>query len=180
MKRRFLTAAAVLVLVTVPLFATTAVEMSDQSLAQESQQILIGECTDLRSEWVDRVLVTRATIRVSEWLKGSGPAEVVVTLPGGADANRAVPVAMSYPGAPELRVGENAFLFLVTDDAYGSIINGFSQGKYSIVEYEGEQLISRDLTNIRLSSGPGVVRGGTTTRKKLNDFKAEVRGYLGN
>ena len=178
--RRFLPAAAVLMLLSVPLFATTAVEMSDQSLAQNSEQILIGECTDLRSEWVDRVLVTRATIRVSEWLKGSGPAEVVVTLPGGSDSNRAVPVAMNFPGAPELRVGEKTFLFLVQDGVYGSIINGFSQGKYSIVEHQGEQLISRDLTNIQLSSGTGVVRGGTTTRKKLSDFKTEVRGYLGN
>lgn len=180
MRFRFHTAAAALLLFTIPLFATTAIELSDQSLAQTAEWIVIGECVGLQSEWVDRVLVTRATIRVAEWVKGSGPEDLVVTLPGGVDLEARIPVGMNYPGAPELRVGENAFLFLVPDDVYGSIIAGFSQGKYSIIDDAGEKLVSRDLTTLRLSTGTGVVRGGTASKKKLTEFKAEVLGYLGN
>jgi len=180
MKLKFFTAIAVFTLLTFSIFGTTAIELSDQALATGSDLILIGECTNLKSEWVDRVLVTRATLQVSEWIKGDGPAEIVVTLPGGIDINRTVPVGMNYPGAPELRVGEDAFLFLARDDVFGSVITGFSQGKFSIIDDAGEKLVSRDLTTLTLSTGTGVVRGGTASKKKLTEFKAEIRGFVGN
>jgi hypothetical protein len=179
MKVKLFTVAAALLMLCVPLLGTTAVELSDQALAVGADVIVIGECVGVQSEWVDRVLVTRATVRVSEALKGSPEAEIVVTLPGGADANRKFPVAMTYAGAPQLRVGEQTFLFLNSDETYGAIVSGFSQGKFSIIDDGGEQLVTRDLTRLTLSTGTGVVRGGTASKKKLSEFKNEVRGYLG-
>jgi hypothetical protein len=168
-----------LVLLLVPsAAATTAVEMNSAALTSSAETILIGVCTDIQTEWVGRVLVTRATVSVSEYLKGSGAETMVVTLPGGSDANRRIPVAMNFPGAPELRIGEKTFLFLVGDEVYGPTIAGFSQGKFSINrDLNGEELVSRDLTQIRLATGTGVVRG-TASKKKLSEFKAEIQSLI--
>ena len=160
------------------LSATTAVQLSDKALVEQSNQILIGRCTNLQSRWEGRVLVTDATVEVEEWFKGEGQASITVTLPGGTDANRKVPVGMTYAGAPTLQVGEEAFLFLVGDAVYGRVIAGFSQGKFSIIEDRGEKLVSRDLTTIRLTTGTGAVRGGTASRKPLTEFKKEIRELL--
>src|SRR5436305_9828631 len=54
----------------VPAWATTAVERTETDLIQESAIIVTGHCTHLQSEWLDRTLVTIATISVSEVLKG--------------------------------------------------------------------------------------------------------------
>ena len=77
--------------------ATTAVERTEADLIQESALIVTGHCTHQQSQWAGNTLVTLATIQVSEVLKGERVSTVTVTLPGGVDANRRIPVAMSLP-----------------------------------------------------------------------------------
>ena len=92
------------------------------------------------------------------------------------------PIAMTYPGAPQMTPGENVFLFLTaSDEVPGSYtVAGFSQGKFSIVtEEDGEQLVSRDLRQTSLKSNNGVHRGSNHTIP-LSKLKDEVRGYLRN
>ena len=91
--------------------ATTAVERTEDNLIQDSTLIVAGHCTHLQSQWAGRTLVTLATIQVSEVLKGGAATTVTVTLPGGVDANRRIPVAMGYAGAPEILQQENVVLF---------------------------------------------------------------------
>ena len=106
-----------------------------------------------------------------------------VALPGGVDANRKIPIAMTYPGAPQIQPGENVFLFLTasTDVVPGSYtVAGFSQGKFSIVtDEDGVQVVSRDLTKTALKDNNGVRRGSNNTIP-LENLKNEVRGYLKN
>lgn len=167
-----------LVLLALPAAATTAVEMSTRDLATESDVIVIGNVTAIASRWADeRNLVTDVTIAVSEVLKGEVGETITVTLPGGSDSNRRFPIAMSYPAAPQLHDGENAFLFLVAQDE-GLSIAGWSQGKYSIVSDDAEQYVSRDLTQLRLSTGAGVVKGGTASRVSLKAFRRDVEAAL--
>lgn len=161
---------------------TLAVALSLEEMANQSDVIAIGSCVDTRSVWVDRSLVTLATVSVSETLKGTESASLTVVLPGGADANRKFPVAMSYPGAPRLTPGEDVFLFLNADTDFGNgyVVAGFSQGKFSIVKDEnGEPMVSRDLTKMSLQGNNGVRRGGTNATP-LSSFKAQVKGYLKN
>ncbi len=115
-----------------------------------------------------------------------GAAETIIdatdrlVLPGGIDSNRKFPIAMTYAGAPQMRIGEDVFLFLVRDPdvASGLTVMGFSQGKYSIVADEtGAPAVSRDLTQITLQSPAGTQRG-TATRVNLEVFKREIRAYL--
>src|SRR5947199_10408967 len=114
-----------------PAMATTAVERSETDLIQESAIIVTGHCIHLQSQWLDRDLVTIATISISEALKGQAGTAVTVVLPGGIDTHRRVPIAMTSPSAPQISHQEDVLLFLTPADraAYGYTIVGFSQGK---------------------------------------------------
>jgi len=157
-----------------------AVALSVADMVNQSDVIAIGSCVDTKSVWVDRSLVTLATISVSENLKGADASTITVALPGGVDANRKIPVAMTYPGAPQIQPGESVFLFLTSEsEVPGSYtVAGFSQGKFSIVTDEnGQQLVSRDLTKTSLQGNNGV-RRGQTNLLPLATFKDQVKGYL--
>ena len=159
---------------------TLALALSLEDMVNQSDVIAIGNCLDTRSVWVDNNLVTLATVAVSESLKGTPGETVTVVLPGGVDANRKIPIAMTYPGAPKLTPGENAFLFLTADSEVGGGYNiaGFAQGKFSIVNDEdGEPMVSRDLTRMSLQGNNGVRRGGSNMTP-LKSMKDQVKGYL--
>jgi hypothetical protein len=161
-------------------FATTARKMSNRDLAEQSEVILIGRAVDARSAWEGRTLVTVVTVTVSERLKGDAGGTISVALPGGIDANRRIPVGMTYAGAPTIKPGEDVFLFLARDESISSVyvVMGFSQGKFSIVqEPNGRSVVTRDLTQIQLQGGTGVVRGAVSYIA-LVDFRDEILTYL--
>jgi len=156
-----------------------ATALSLEDMVNQSDAIVIGNCVETKSVWVDRSLVTLATVSVSESLKG-GASTLTVALPGGVDANRKIPIAMTYPGAPQMTPGEDVFLFLTSDgDVAGSYtVAGFSQGKFSIVtDEDGQQLVSRDLRKTELQGNNGV-RRGQNSLTSLATLKAEVKGLL--
>ena len=71
-------------------------------------------------------------------LKGEHAATATVAIPGGVDANRRIPIAMTFPGAPRIAPSEEVFLFLTHagDEIAGSYgVTGFAQGKFSIVAW---------------------------------------------
>lgn len=159
---------------------TLAVALSLEDMVAQSDVIAIGNCVETKSVWVDGTLVTLATVAIGETLKGGESGTITVVLPGGADANRKIPVAVSYPGAPRLTPGENTFLFLTSDPDFGGgyTVSGFAQGKFSIVNDEdGQPVVSRDLTRMTLQGNNGVRRGDSNVTP-LASFKQKVRGYV--
>jgi len=159
-----------------------AVALSVQDMVNQSDLIAIGNCVETKSVWIDRSLVTLATVSVTESLKGNESSSITVALPGGVDVNRKIPIAMTYPGAPQMTPGENVFLFLTSSDEVpgGYTVSGFSQGKFSIITDEnGEQMVSRDLPKTSFKSDNGIHRGSNNT-VPLSRLKDEVRGYLKN
>jgi hypothetical protein len=159
---------------------TLAVALSVQDMVNQSDVIAIGNVVDTRSVWVDRTLVTLVTFSISESLKGSETSTITVELPGGIDASRKL--AMTFPGAPSLTPGEDAFLFLTATGETGGSYNvaGFSQGKFSIItDEDGEQMVSRNLSKTALKSNNGIRRGGSDLIPLAN-LKEQVRGYLKN
>ena len=159
---------------------TLALALSLEDMVDQSDVIAIGNCVEAKSTWVDGTLVTLATVSVSETLKGAESGNLTVMLPGGIDANRQVPVAVSYPGAPRLTPGEDVFLFLNSDvdSGMGYTVAGFAQGKFSIVNDEdGEPVVSRDLTRLTLKSDNGARRGGANAIP-LAAFKERVKARL--
>lgn len=154
--------------------------LSMQEMTTGSSLIVTGKCLETRSQWIDRRLVTLATVSVTETIKGDSSGTVTVVLPGGIDSNRRIPIAMNYAGAPQIAPTEEVFLFLTIQDevAEGYAVMGFAQGKYSINEDDaGEKVVSRDLTQVRLQKGVGTVRGNVQV-VSLSEFKEKVKSYL--
>ncbi len=181
-RRSWLTWAAALAALAAatPAGATTAVALSNRAMAEGAEVIATGRCVDVRSVWEGRTLVTLATIALDDVLKGDVAGTVTVALPGGVDANRRFPVAMTYPGAPQIAVDEAVFLFLDRGNGASAALTvmGFSQGKFSIVDDgRGERAVSRNLSGLTLRSA-GVDRPAVVTRSPLDAFKDEIRGYL--
>lgn len=172
--------AALLLLAATPAAATTAVQMSDEDLVSSADLILVGQCTAVQSTWVGRDLVTLATIEVGESLKGSAGETVTVVLPGGVDDSGPVPVAVTWPGAPSLAPGEEAFLFLNQFPSVegGYAVSGFSQGMFAVIESpDGEPQVSRNLSAMSLR-GAGGDRPGEVRAERLESFLAHVRSLL--
>lgn len=163
-----------------PAFATTALRLSNDAMAASADVIAIGTAIDVQTVWEGRSLVTVVTLKVNESLKGDAGATLAVALPGGIDANRRVPVAMTYAGAPSIGIGEEVFLFLTRDDDVqsGLTVVGFAQGKFSIVtDSGGNRFVSRDLTTLMLDGGAGVT-AGTRSLASLSEFRAEIASYI--
>jgi hypothetical protein len=162
--------------------ATTVVAKTDREMTKESDMIVLGRCVKTRSEWVGKVLVTVATLDVTETLKGGSAKTIEVTLPGGIDTKRKVPVAMTYAGAPTLIPDEQVILFLNRDLALDNAmtISGFSQGKYNVAsDPKGNNIVTRNISDARLIGGQGIA-AGSRERRTLSEFKSEVQSYLNN
>jgi hypothetical protein len=176
MSRRLSVYLSVLVclLIAPSLHATTARALSREDMVRESELILVGRVVDTRSVWIDRDLVTLATIEVSEALKGASARRVTITLPGGVDAKRKFPVAMTWPGAPRLEVREEVVVFLDGSSA-GYTIAGFSQGKFSVsTDAKGNKKVSRDLRDLTLRGETGDYPGAHSM-DNLSSFKADIQ-----
>lgn len=174
-----------LLAVSTVVWATTAVERTEGEMIAEAAIIVTGNCTHVESRWLDRDLVTVATIEVTEALKGTPPTTISVVLPGGIDANRRIPIAMTYPAAPEIYLQENVLLFLTEEDrvADGYSIVGFSQGKFTVAEdSKGKKVGTQDLSRLTLvnRSGRSANGGGKTVsiealRQKIQQLEAAGR-----
>ena len=172
--------AALVTALAAPAFATTAVRLSNDAMAANADVIAIGTAIDIQTVWEGRTLVTVVTLKVNESLKGDAASTLSIALPGGIDATRRLPVAMTYAGAPTIGLGEEVFVFLTRDADIqsGLTVVGFAQGKFSIVsDASGNRFVSRDLTTLMLESGAGIT-AGTRSLASLNEFRAEIAAYV--
>jgi hypothetical protein len=169
------------VLALTPAWASTAVERTDTDLIQEASVIVTGHCTHLQSQWLDRTLVTIATISVSEVLKGQAGSEVTVVLPGGVDVHRRFPIAMSFPAAPQISQQENVLLFLTPEDRvpHGYAIVGFSQGKLTVANNaQGQAMASQNLSALNLQSHTGPIHRGRSRTLPLSELRQKIQQTL--
>jgi hypothetical protein len=154
--------------------------LSMREMAEGASLIVIGLCTGTQSRWVERRLITDATILVEETIKGDVAGTLKVELPGGVDANRRFPVAMTHPGAPQISIDEEVFLFLTPPDdlSKGYSVMGFAQGKFSIGQAgDGEKVVMREMIKGPVQKGAGAIRGNIQV-VPLSQFKAWVRNFL--
>ncbi len=168
---------AVAVLAATTLHATTLTPMSLRDMAVDADVIVHGTCVGLHPQRVGRSVVTMATIEVADTLKGNTTRKVTVALPGGVVPNNPVPVAIVYPGAPKLVVGEEAVLFFTRGQANDPAFQvvGFSQGKVDVLT---------DARGYKVVRAPAVDTVGPEGAAPaaysyyLEDFKDRVRGLV--
>ena len=93
-----------------PALATTARALGLEALAAASDLVVVGQVEAVTPRAVDggRRIMSLVRLRVTEGLRGEGPAEIEVVLPGG----RRGELAQQVPGVPTLRPGERVALFL--------------------------------------------------------------------
>jgi hypothetical protein len=162
-------------------WATTVVDKSHATMAQESALIVTGQCSRLASAWLGRELVTVATVRVDEQIKGQSRAEIQVIIPGGIDANRPIPLAVTVPGAPQILPGEQVLLFLANEDrvSNGYAIVGFSQGKFTVIDGpNGTKAATQDLTQLNLAGAKSTPRQGKANSFPLEQIRQEIQNAL--
>ena len=158
-----------------------AAYLTNQDLATQSDLIVIGRAVASRNEWVNdgRNLYTLVKVAVEETLKGEQGAITLVALPGGVDANRRFPIAMTYPGAPRIAPDEEVLLFLsrADDEISGATASPGSRRASS-------RSRGRPGTPWWAATAAGCVRPGATRRCgwgtgcTLSSFKQEISSYL--
>jgi hypothetical protein len=162
-----------------PAATSSATGLSMEQMTEDSALIVMGKCVGTRSEWVDRRLVTRATVSVTETIKGAAAGTVDVEMPGGIGNKGKFKLAMTYAGAPRMSPDEEVFLFLTQgegSDVYS--VTGFAQGKFSIAQTDtGEKVVTSDMTKAPVQKGPGLTRGNLQA-VSLSEFKERVKSYL--
>ncbi len=154
--------------------------MSMEQMAQGASAIVHGKCVATQSQWVERRLVTLATISVSESLKGDPGETLTVEVPGGVGNKGKFALAMTYAGAPQFSLDEEVFLFLNSpeDGSNSYSVMGFEQGKFSVGKaQDGEPVVMRDMNTTPVRKGMGMTRGNSQVIS-LSEFKALVRSYL--
>lgn len=152
--------------------ATTSGTADLAELAAQADLIVDAVATESASLWIDGTLLTRVHLEVYEVVKGKPTSTMTLLLPGGVDLDREIPIAVRWPGAPEVGIGERALLFLRRSsgerlkggDPYYSIV-GFSRGKLSIQDEGGDLLVV----------DPSNASGGART---LTSVEAEIRRTL--
>lgn len=126
--------------------ATTLQPLSSLDMAEKADQIVVGECHDVESRWLDGTLVTLVTVEVGEILKGDSVARLTLALPGGIDNRGEVPLAVTYAGAPIVVPGDEVLLFLgnVAGEASMFQVIGVSQGFFPVIRESGKTWVVQD------------------------------------
>jgi len=112
-----------------PAAASQVLAMDLAQLTQQSQRVVVGEVTSVRSAWDakhERIFTT-VEVRVQEAWKGAMPSGGVLTIvqPGGV----AEGIEMRVHGMPAFTVGERAVLFLRGGADQPVAVTGMGQGK---------------------------------------------------
>lgn len=132
-------------------FSTTMNSYTNEEIASQSDEIIIGECVKKQSKWVGGHIETTINIKVSEVLKGTRKAgdNLEITQAGGELKNP--PIGQYIPMMPHFYEGEKSLLFLSSKHPKkpkntkqtknpnsklqtSPYVVGMYQGKFTIVE----------------------------------------------
>lgn len=178
MKTRILLKTSILylfVIGAIPVSASTFVAMTEEELIRASDAVVQGRVIQLESRWDDqgRIIVTDATVQVSEYIIGDAPSQMVVQIPGGQVADFRV----EAHGFPQLAKGQEVILFVRVDtSSQVSRIVGHQQGHFEVVKrLDGVTLAVpqvEDGVSFLTPSGRPLSPPAST---ELNIFKGRIR-----
>jgi hypothetical protein len=174
---RFITIAAVALMLGLPIQATVLVGADLGELSREAVAIVRGRVAAVEGQWGEgrRSIETMVTLEVERYVKGSLGDTVAFRVPGG-ELGRFRHVVV---GAPEFTIGERVLVFLGARGPSIPYVLGFSQGVFRIA---GATDASDWVTSPAFFPSPAarLVRGDAARqRMPLADFEERVRALAG-
>jgi hypothetical protein len=117
------------------------VKMEIPELTTKAKQIVVGDVVDMKSVWDEgrQTIFTYVSVRVEEYVKGTGSDMITVKIPGGVLEDRDLRLWVS--DIPEFRVGERVVLFLKEMSPHTNLL-GLFQGKYTVVN---DRVLEKDI-----------------------------------
>ncbi len=155
--------------------AATLVQLSMDQMTQNSTAIvrarIVGSTASLSTTPAGSVIYTHYRMLVSEVWKGTAPADFV--LPGGDIGTQ----KQSFPGVPDLKVGNEYVLFLWTSPSTGIVHTiGLTQGIFDVTtQIDGSVMAGRRQTGELMLDASGRRVADQAVSMKVGDMKARVR-----
>jgi hypothetical protein len=162
-------AATLLCLLAAPALAATAVETSVEALAREAGAVVRGrvEARAARRSGDGRRIVTDLTVSVAQAWRGSAPARLTVTVPGGELDG----VGQRVDAAPALEPGDEVVLF-VSPTPGGWRLAGLALGAFHV---EGARVRSA-AEAFRVEPAPLASGERRVEAMGLDELERRVRG----
>jgi hypothetical protein len=112
-----------------PLLGVTMQQLTVDDLAMKSTAIVRGRVLDSYTAMLGPTVYTHYHIGVTDIWKGAPGSSVDVALPGGTASG----IRQTYPGIPQLTIGQDYVIYLWTSNAGMTMPTGFSQGIFSVL-----------------------------------------------
>jgi hypothetical protein len=132
--------------------AAVVVPLSREALVRQSDVVVRCAAVARKSAWNAQhtQILTWTTLRVDEYLKGSGPTELTLRQLGGEVEG----VTTEIPGDAHVGPGERAVLFLRRGDGV-VFLTALAQAAYLVTEKGGTSFASRDLSGLSFARWEG-------------------------
>jgi len=163
--------------------ATVVKRLSDQDLVNQTQMVLTGTCTSIRSEWDEdgTKIFTYITISPQNFIKSDeAPQEITVQQLGGEVGD----IGMHVDGVSAYEEGEEVILFLKKGRKGFHRTLGLSQGKFSIKTDPISQrkvLIQKRVRLVRTHNGKLEKKNleiKSDKKKFLDEFTSRIQNIL--
>ncbi len=122
----------------VPGWAATLERLSLDDMIAKSTAIVHGRVTGASAAYRGTVIYTHFKVSVLEQFKGATVSSTEVLVPGGT-VNA---IRQTYPGAPQLVVGQEYVLFLWTSSTGATYTIGFTQGVFTLPKDSSGQTLA--------------------------------------
>lgn len=161
-----------------PTRAITVVPITFEELVAQSTAIVYARVADVRGRWTAdrRQIESVVSLQPIRYLKGDLGSDVVMRLPGGEAGG----MTQVLPGAPVLRVGDLAVLFLgASGPAIPSPV-GLTQGVFRVAVDSRSGAVTVLPPPLKASAAGRVLRGAAERRAlTLDAFAQEVAAIGG-
>ncbi len=165
-----------------PLAAVIMRALSLDELVESSDRVAVATVLSNESRWNDERtrIYTYTTVRVEEYLKGSGAAgdTLVIRTLGGAVGE----MGLHVEGAPAFRLHDKEVIFLSSITGRTEFnVTGWNQGRFKVLPHPetGELMVVRGLAGTRMVATQGETTGSEFRAiRTLDDLRTAVRGRL--
>lgn len=155
----------------------TLERLSLDDMIVQSTAIVRGKVSGSYARIYGPGIYTFYTIQVTEQFKGTSQNSITVAVPGGAVNN----LRQTFPGAPELKAGDDFVFFLWTGKSGITQIIGLTQGLFRLSDTTGgDALATRQASaEIMLEHGTGRTVKDQTLVMNLTELRSRIAGKLG-